>query len=161
MLNSEPNNFLLNLESLSIQDAQSYTMAIFETEILNVPTSTGKIGLHNTHDGLEYVIYDNYFSHAFFCSRDRSMYPDDKSVFDVTRAARIRWIVPVVSKLFNGVECWGSPRAGILKRAYIFWDQKYIVWLRGRDGGRFSFRTAYCCPIAQLRNYVRGCRRIP
>jgi len=155
-------SLLINLADLDDKQAITKTSLIYGQEYMNKDTFNNRIGVFQTHDGAELVFYLDSFQHAFFRSKDRLLYPDDKSIFDRSRAERIRWIHLVVLAQFDSVECWECRGYGQAfdRRIYIYWEGQYIAWLKKRTRGGYKFETAYCAPKEYLKRCVQHCRRI-
>jgi len=160
----DPKSLLVNLNSLTDKESEDMVRSIYEKEYLNKETHQGRIGVLKTHDDEDVIFKENQFRHAFYKSKNRTLFPDDKSVFDRDRAARIRWIHGVIKAEFETVECWDCPGYGVngpRRRLYVSWAEEYVVWLITRGAGGFRFETAYCAPARYIREkYVRGSRRI-
>jgi len=154
---------LLHLDDLDDDLAEKSVLRVYQDEYLNKATHTGKLGVVRTHDEQEVVFFADRFKHAFFKSKNRILLPDDKSVFDRSRGERVKWIRRVISGEFEGVECWDCPGfgpKGPRRRLYVYWPERYVVWLVERKRGGFRFETAYAPPSEYIREKIKGCRKI-
>jgi len=162
-MHREPSSLLIDLGGMTDDEAVEATRSIWENEYLQKETRSGKIGVWPAHDNVDVIFHDDRFFHAFYKSKNRSRYPDDKSVFDRERASRIRWIKEVIACESAIVKCWECPGYGRLqdltRRAYVLTDEVYIVWLIKQKSGSLKFDTAYCSTSKQLRESLRPCRK--
>ena len=160
----DPDSLLLQLNCLSDAGAVDLTRQVWNSEYMQRQSRKGRIGVWPAHDGIDVVFFEDVFEHAFYKSRNLNLYPDDKSVFDRSRAERIRWIKRVIACGFRQVECWLCPGYGkpgkLDRRLYIAWDLGYIVWLGMRSQSGLRFRTAYRCGRKKIRGYIRGGKKI-
>lgn len=127
-----------------------------------------KLGTVTTHDGVRVFMYpdDETFTHAFFTAASRSHRGWAKDLVDPRRVARIRWIVPVISGLVDGTECFrvvdyaSYRKPAPEQRLYVVRDERYVVWLIRRNAGNFRFRTAYVAGHADIDRYIERQRKI-
>lgn len=118
-----------------------------------------------THDGQLVIFHKDRFDHAFYTSKDRARRPYDKDVVDMKRVIRARWIHALITGGVANSECWECPsketgRREPPDRLYIIWDEGYVIWLHPRSEGGWRFSTAYCAPIAEIKKYCQGGKKI-
>jgi hypothetical protein len=129
------------------------------------PAKQGRV---TTHDGLRVVMYpdDADFVHAFFTAGEKHRRGWAKDVIDPHRVARARWIVPVISGLVDGTQCFrvvdyaAHTKPAPEKRLYVIRDERYIVWLIRRKVGDFRFKTAYVTGPGDIKRYIHRQRMI-
>ena len=162
----ELDSLLLDFSNSSLEEARQETKDIWMKEYMTRKTYKGFIGVLSSHDNIEVVFFEDEFEHAFFRAKNQNRLSDDKSVFDLERARRIRWIKIAIECQLISIECWECPgygsRQDLNRRLYIIWEKEYVVWLIKKKDGNFKFETAYPAPRGLIRErYIRGGRKIP
>jgi hypothetical protein len=120
----------------------------------------GVAGETFTHDGELVRFYPDAFEHAFFKAASASRRGIAKDEIDDRRVSRTKWIVPVVSGLVQGTECWRIRewdhyrKPPPEKRLYVVREETYIVWLVPQQRGGFYFKSAYPCGYSDIDRYT-------
>lgn len=118
-----------------------------------------------THDGLRLYIYAEDFEHAFYTAATKERRGIAKDVIDPERVARTQWIVPIVSGLVKGTDCYlirdyrSYRQPPPEKRLYVVRRERYVIWLlpkRNREGqpDGFRFKTAYVTGYSDIDRYT-------
>lgn len=157
-------HLLWPVDGLSNEELERTARALYTRHC----TVRAKHGAVTTHDGERVYLFadEDTFVHAFFTAGERHRRGWAKDVVDPRRVERIRWIVPVISGLVDGTQCYrvmdyasyGKPAPE--KRLYIVRKEQYVVWLIRRNDGGFRFRTAYVAGNADIDRYVHRQRKI-
>jgi hypothetical protein len=154
-------SLLLDLSNLCDEEAEAKTYQEYIRLYTDRKTRKGMVGTRKTHDGEDVVFYEERFEHAFFESAYKTSRKYNKGKFARNRAARIRWIGEIISGNIEGCECYHIPdfnrRDGsgriMVKRLYVLWEEKYLIWLEPRKTGGWWFSSAYI--ESRSRSYVR------
>jgi hypothetical protein len=100
------------------------------------------------------------FGHAFYSKPDETkMTTTTKQSFCLHRAARVKWIEPIIGGQIENCEVYRVPPekptpASNPQRLYVYWGGPYIIWLTQRRE-QFEFSTAYLIHDQRLRAKIR------
>ena len=160
----ELENLIIDFGKESIAEIIRRTREYYVEHFIKECNISENAGYIFTHDHKRAYFYLDAFEHAFYRSVDRARKPYDKSVFDIERAKRIKWISAMVSGQVTNIECWVVPdrTRGHAKpnRLYVSWANSYVVWLRYRDCENWKFMSAYPASSKDIRRYVEQSRKI-
>ncbi len=144
-------SLLLDLTGLSDEEAEELVYREYAKLYNDRPTKKGFIGVRKTHDGQDVLFAEWRFDHAFFESAHKTSRRYNKGKFSRRRGERVRWIGEIIAGNIMGCECYYIPdqsrrnSAGkvLVKRLYVLFDERYLVWLEPRENGQWWFSSAY------------------
>jgi hypothetical protein len=100
-------------------------------------------GVHSTHDGHPVRMDGARFHHAFYNTPDHHA-SVQKTILDLRRVERMKWILPLMSGQMLGSECWeDTSNAPYTKRLYCIPAERNLIccgWSRGSRATVFGFR---------------------
>lgn len=145
---------LLDLSGLSAEEIALQAKQFYKDLYL----TSGRFGIHKSHDGEEVKFWENRFHHAFCTSKD-SRFSDAKECIDLPRVERITWIEEVIRGNVPNSACW-LLKQNLIKRLYTVVPKGYVVWLEAKGEKVWTFSTAYVTTPQTIHKYTRGARRI-
>ena len=146
----------INLESISDEEADSLGKRLYQEEFLN----QNRRGAFILHDGTEVFFFEDRYEHAFHTSQNRIRNPYSKAKVATDRISRLKWIKPILEGHVAGTQCWQVADYMNRKRLYIVCEEKYIIWLEGRQDGNWKFSTAYVAGASDIKRYTSKARKI-
>jgi len=154
---------------MSDEEAEDVTFQEYAKLYLDRETRKGMVGELQAHDGDTVVFTEWRFEHAFFTSRHKTTRQYNKGKFDRDRACRIRWIGWLIKGTISSVEYCHIPDRNrrdpsgriMVKRLYVLWEERYLIWLEPRFTGGWWFSSAYVESRGwnYIRKLIRGCVR--
>ena len=154
---------IVDLESLQLKLAEfsdADILAIGRQSYSDIFLQNARFGFHSLHDGGRVVFKAGRFKHAFFLAENWQT-SKEKTRIDIRRVERLRWILPMLRCEAPNAECWLVPDDGVEKRIYVCFGLGYVIWLEpGNAQGDWSFSTAYTTSSRQIREYIKGGKRI-
>ncbi len=163
-------SLLVDLSCLSDEDAEQTVLELYLELYTSKETHRGRVGELLTHDNQKVVFFEDRFYHAFRTSPDKINRPYGKLEFDRKRGERVRWIGELIEGKVYESECWhhhpyrhGSGSSGNRPRAhrlYVYWPERYVVWLIPRKEKEWRFSTAHVASRRHLREYTENAVQI-